>query len=315
MRRARVWAAAFGLLACQEAQPPPAPAVAPDAAVVPDVASLAAAVVPPGAHDALRAAWRESVQYRAAHRALARNRESLARDLDKQRRMLETVEAFQRLPVVSDEAQDAEAVRRMLSDHAKAVGARAEITVETEPAPPMPPTRVSMAEGLSYTPDQIAGLHRVKVRLKEGLLKGPDFVNGLLKLPRYFEIDELAWPAGGVAELDGHVPFFRDLQPVTFFRPPVDGPAIVAQVAGRPLEALTGSERETADKLVENYAQVDALEADLEASLAIQAQLKIQTHRFRVFAEHVERFRKQSWTVLLAGREKGQGKGHGGHGH
>jgi hypothetical protein len=275
----RTVAVALALAACAETAPPPPPA--------PASAS-------PAQRAALDEAWRTSVQYRSAHAALASNRDALARDVEKVRRMLATVEAPKHVPVAADPEADARAVEAALRDYLARKGLPgAAVEVRTRPAPELPPAEIPTDVGVEYRPEQIAGAHDVHLTLPDGLLNGPEVMAGLDGLDRFLVVTKVETLPDGRATLHGEVAYFRDLQPVRFVRKPVDVEAIVAGAGG-----------ERADEIRKNYAQVEALQPDLEASLAHQARLEIETGRFRFYKAWVERFNGQRW-VDLVGRQPG----------
>lgn len=290
-RLAAVLVAAAG---CSDPQPatPPAPA---SAAVSPD-------------REALAEAWRQSVKYRSAHLALAANRESLRRDVEKIDRMLATVQAFRRVPVVSDAAADAHVVAEMLRTYAKTQGLDgAHIDVSTRPAPAPPPAVVSTRKSFDYTDAQIAGTHDVTVTLPNGLLSGPRFMGGLSGLDRLLVVEQARIDGEGRAVLRGQVYFFRDLKPVRFVRPPVDVDALLRAAAGVPPDGLDEKAKRRVAKIRENYARVEAVSADIDASLAHEAHLELATARFRFYSALVDRFNAARWTDLI-GASKAKAK-------
>ncbi len=278
MRRLRAAVVALALAACAEgpAPSPPAPA------------SMA-----PERRAALDEAWRASVQYRSAHAALAANRDSLARDVEKVGRMLAAVEALKHVPVAPDPAADARAVEAALRAYLASKRLRdAAVEVKTRAAPDMPPAEIPTDVGLEYKPEQIAGVHDVRLTLADGLLNGPEVMAGLDGLDRFLVVTRVETLPDGRATLHGEVAFFRDLRPVRFVRRPVDVEALVAG----PLDAA-GQER--AAQIRKNYADVQAVQPDIEASLAHQARLEIETGRFRFYKAWVERFNAQRWVDLV----------------
>jgi hypothetical protein len=203
--------------------------------------------------------------------------------------MLATVEAPKHVPVVADPAADAGAVEAALRDYAAKKGLRgATVEVKTRPAPDLPPPEIPTDVGLEYRPDQIAGAHDVRLTIPDGLLNGPDVMAGLDGLDRLLVVTKVETLPDGRATLHGEVAFFRDLQPVRFVRKPVDVEAIVGGATG-----------ERADEVRKNYAQVDALQPELDASLAHQARLEIETGRFKFYRAWVDRFNGQRWVDLV----------------
>ncbi len=170
------------------------------------------------ANGRLDALWRESVQYRSAHQAMAENAAGLAHDVERSARMLDTVSAFQRVPVVAEPVADAAAVKVAVSAYAKRLRLSAEVKVDTPPAPPLPGPEVDAAQGLRYEPAQTGGYHVVEITLADGLEAGPKFVGDLNGLGRLFEPIGARIGTDGQAVLRGHVHYFRDLKPVRFVR-------------------------------------------------------------------------------------------------
>jgi hypothetical protein len=272
-------------LACEEATPvlptPGAPPAAPDRM------------------PRLEALWRESVQYRSAHRAMADNAASLAHDVERSARMLDTVEAFRRVPVVAaaDAEKDAAAVQAAVLAYAKRLGLKVEVEVRVAPGlpPGSLPAEVDAAEGLRYEIPQVLGTHGVEVRFGQGLDAGPKFVGDLNALGRLFEPMGAKIGPDGEGVLRGQVYFFRELQPVKFVRKP---PVFAAKLAE--FTAPTPAEQARIDQIRDNLAQVEAVSAQIEQAFAHQAVMKISTARFRAFGEAIERYNKASWASALA---------------
>lgn len=258
---------------------------------------------PPAAPDRmpqLEALWRESVQYRSAHKAMAENAASLAHDVERSARMLDTVEAFRRVPVVPapEVEKDAAAVQAAVLAYAKRLGLKVEVEVRVAPAgsaPPPPPAEVDAAEGLRYEIPQVLGTHGVEVRFGQGLEAGPKFVGDLNALGRLFEPTGARIGKDGEGVLRGQVYFFRDLQPVKFVRKP---PGFAAKLSE--FTAPTPAEQARIAQIQDNLAQVEAVSAQIEQAFAHQAVMKISTARFRAYGEAIERYNKASWANALA---------------
>jgi hypothetical protein len=88
----------------------------------------------------------------------------------------------------------------------------------------------------------------------------------------------------------GSAPFFTDLQPAEVYRPAPRIEGILARTGG--------AGHPTADKLRANYAQVDALDAQIKTAFAMEAELKLLNSRFSAFAAHSKELDKMSWLVL-----------------
>lgn len=291
------------LLGCSTKEDKPAPAV-PDAAA------------PTYDQAALRKAWRESVKYRAAKMALANNAQSLAGDLEKVDRMLETTEAYRRLPPVADPQADAAAVQKALMDAILALKAKGTVEVK----PPVlgeAPAKRTTDQGVHYPDALLAPAHTVHVTLANGLVDAPRFMRALQQLDRLFVVEK-GWVEKGTAFLQGKVHFFRDLKPVEFSVPKQDPAAIVQSVTGLAPDKLDAKGKAIAEKIAANHAQVEAARDKLKVSLDAEAKLAIRQARFAYYAKHVDAFKKVTWSGLLSGKQKAPepGKGHGhGHGH
>jgi hypothetical protein len=284
MRRAALLIAVLcAPLACEEAAPvlptPGAPPAAPDRT------------------PQLEALWRESVQYRSAHRAMADNAASLAHDVERSARMLDTVEAFRRVPVVAaaDAEKDAAAVQAAVLAYAKRLGLKVEVEVRVASGLPPPPAEVDAAEGLRYEIPQVLGTHGVQITFAQGLDAGPKFVGDLNALGRLFEPTGAKIGKDGEGVLRGQVYFFRDLQPVKFVRKP---PAFAAKLAE--FTSPTPAEQARIAQIQDNLAQVEAVSPQIEQAFAHQAVMKISTARFRAYGEAIERYNKASWASALA---------------
>lgn len=258
----------------------------------------AAATAPTYDAAKLRKAWRESVRYRAAKLALANNAASLATDLKKVDRMLESTEAYRRLPVVADPKQDSAAVQEALMAVLQALKIKG--TVEVTPGElGDAPTHRTTDEGVHYTDETLAPAHQVRVTLREGLVNAPRFMRAIHQTDRLFVVDK-GWVEKGTAFLTGKVHFFRDLKPVQFSVPKRDPAKIVKAAAGLAVAELDTKGKSIVEKIRANYAQVDAAAEKLRASLAAEAKLAIRQARFAYYAKHVEAFRKVTWSVLIA---------------
>ncbi len=287
MRRSTLRLVSLGLLACAcqgggETSPTPAPASAP------------ASAAPVRAVD-VEALWRESVQYRSAHMALADNAAGLARDVERTARMLETVEATKRVPVVADVVADARAVETAVQAYAKRLRLRAEIVVQSPLPPIMPEPEIDAAVGLAYSLDQIGGAHDVTVTFGQGFESGPRFFGDLNAIGRLVEPVSARIGDDGQAIVRLQVHFFRDVKPVRFVRKPPPFAARAALVT-EPTEA----EKPRLAEIAANLAQVGGVSAQLENAYAQQALLKIATTRFRYYSEAVDRYNKASWAAMLA---------------
>lgn len=292
MRRgvgARALALALGLVACEggETPKPPAPATTTTGAPAAPGTTVRALNV-----DAL---WRESVQYRSAHLALADNAAGLARDVERSARMLETVEATQRVPVVTDVAADGRAVETALRAYLKRLRLRADVAVQSPLPPIMPEPEIDAAVGLAYSLEQIGGAHDVTVTFGQGFENGPKFFGDLNAIGRLTEPVSARIGDDGQAIVKLRVHFFRDVQPVKFVRRPPPFAARAALVTDP-----TETEKPRLADIQANLAQVEAVAAQIEAAYAQQALLKISTTRFRYYGEAVERYNKASWAAVLA---------------
>jgi hypothetical protein len=286
---ARALALALGLVACEggETPKPPAPATTTTGAPAAPGTTVRALNV-----DAL---WRESVQYRSAHLALADNAAGLARDVERSARMLETVEATQRVPVVTDVAADGRAVETALRAYLKRLRLRADVAVQSPLPPIMPEPEIDAAVGLAYSLEQIGGAHDVTVTFGQGFENGPKFFGDLNAIGRLTEPVSARIGDDGQAIVKLRVHFFRDVQPVKFVRRPPPFAARAALVTDP-----TETEKPRLADIQANLAQVEAVAAQIEAAYAQQALLKISTTRFRYYGEAVERYNKASWAAVLA---------------
>jgi hypothetical protein len=290
-RRVGARALALALVACEggggETPKTPAPATTPSGAPAAPGTTVRAVDV-----DAL---WRESVQYRSAHLALADNAAGLARDVERSARMLETVEATRRVPVVTDVAADGRAVETALRAYLKRLRLRADVTVQSPLPPIMPEPEIDAAVGLAYSLEQIGGAHDVTVTFGQGFENGPKFFGDLNAIGRLTEPVSARIGDDGQAVVKLRVHFFRDVQPVKFVRKPPPFAARAALVTDP-----TETEKPRLADIQANLAQVEAVAAQIEAAYAQQALLKISTTRFRYYSEAVERYNKASWAAVLA---------------
>lgn len=255
-----------------------------------------------------RAAWRASVQYRSAHEATVRNRESYAADLAKIHRLLTTAEALERVPVVSEPAKDAEAMRAALRK--RIPEASLELVAAGPPAAPLP-ERAAADAGVDYTLDRVAGMHRGRLQVKNGLLAGRAVVKTLRESPR------MVFPTGARIDPDGsatitfQVPFFRDVKPTTLYRVPID---VDARLEAADLGTVAPSDPKNAarvKKIRDNYAAVESLDPKIAESLALQASFSLESARFKAFSDLVQQAKARgTWKALLeAGLEAGLGGG------
>jgi hypothetical protein len=237
------------------------------------------------------------MQYRSAHEATVRNRESYAADLAKIHRLLQTAEALQRVPVVSDPAKDAAAVQAALRKQVP--GATLELVPAGPPGSPLP-DRAAADKGVDYTLDRVAGMHTGRVRVKDGLMKGSAVVKTLRGSPR------MVFPTGAEIAPDGsatitfRVPFFRDVKPTTLYRAPVDVDARLKAAGLGPAAAADPRNAARVEKIRENYAAVDALDPKIVESLALQASFSLESARFKAFSDLVQRAQARgTWKSLL----------------
>lgn len=279
--------AASLISACEEAERAPAP---PPPSAAPPAADRTG--------EALDALWRESVQYRSAHQAMASNRGSLASDVARSARMLDTVEAFKRMPVVADPTLDAPEARKAVEAYAKKLGLRPELKLATPAPPSMPPAEITTDEGLQYTPEQTAGFHEVELTLGDGLESGPRFIGSLNALGRLFEPTAAHIGRDGEAVITGRVHYFRDLKPVKFVRRTPDFEARIGGLAPSPSE----TQKARIEEIRANLRTVEELKPDLEQAFAHQALLKISTARFRYYGALVERYNAASWAKILGAK-------------
>ncbi len=244
---------------------------------------------PQKAPAALQKLWRDSLRYQKAHRARARNKVGFEADRRKLDRMLTEVQAYAHCPVTKDAAADRAAVEALLGEYLTGFTPGSKARVKAGPAPAKaPPSEASTTQGYDYADDQVAGHHRVRVTLEPGDLAA--FLKGLKALPRLLEVVGTSKEEGR-AVVVGRVAYFRDLQPLRFVRPKPDVEALVREAAGGlPME---GAVKAKADKVRANYAAVDALEPELEASLAVSAQVKVREGRWRFYKGYIDRFNKR----------------------
>lgn len=258
---------------CSSEPPPPAPAAA-DAAT------------PARAPAALRKLWRDSVRYKKKFQARARNREGYARDLKKLERMLTEVEAYKRCPV-AEPAGDAVKVKALLEDYLNGFTPGAKVTVTAGAGPKTAaPAQALTTEGYHYPDDQVAGHHEVRVEIDAADVDG--FRKRLGTLERLLVVEGVE-TSGGRAVVAGEVPYFRQLTPVRFVRPAPDVDALITQAAPG---VLTGASEAKAQSVRANYAAVDAIQGDLDASLAVSAEVTVREARWRAYKAVVERFKQ-----------------------
>jgi len=277
----------LALGACDDGAPSPTPAA--PATTTPSAPSAPVRTVD------VDALWRESVQYRSAHLALADNASGLARDVERSARMLDTVEATRRVPVVKDVAADGRAVETALRAYLKRLRLRAELSVQSPLPPVMPEPEIDAAVGLAYTLEQIGGAHDVTVTFGQGFENGPKFFGDLNAIGRLTEPVSARIGDDGQAQVKLRIHFFRDVQPVKFVRKPPPFAARAALVT-----EPTQTETPRLADIQANLAQVEAVATQLEAAYAQQALLKISTTRFRYYGEAVERYNKASWAAVLS---------------
>jgi len=249
----------------------------------------------------VRSLYRESLEYRNAHEALANNTASLAADVDRTHRMLVEVEALARVPVAPDPAADGIDLATSLEAFGTRLGL-AGVTVElvTVPSPEPPPERVNAAEDFSYSAEQTAGVHQVTVRVPNGLLDGPTLFNALDEFERLFVSSSARFEADGAIALVGQVAFFRELAPVTFVLPEVDVESLIAEATGAATMSAN-TERIIAD-VQSNYDRAFAVRTQLDEALAHEALIEINIARFEFYSAWVEQFNQtRSWATLIRG--------------
>jgi hypothetical protein len=257
---------------------------------------------------------REAMEYRMGQETLARNADSYALDVKKLERMLSTVEAPRRMPVVSDPAADAALLTKALNEVGAALKLDKGWSVRVSPTPPAPAPsgRISSAVGVDYTDAHVTGRHAIEIGLRDALNKGPLVMALLSRLDRIIALRSVTLRADGGALIKGDCYYFRPLEPVTLFRPKVDLAARLAPLGVLP-EALTGKPAARVAKIRAEYAAVDAVEGELNKALAHQAKLEVLGARWRFYKQHADRFGGQTWRSLLEG--KGAGAAKDPHGH
>lgn len=259
--------------------------------------ATSAAPAPP----ALRAAWRDSIKYRSAFKAMVQNIDGLKADKARMARLARETRMFEVVPVAPRPAEDAEALRKALAFHADGLGlADVDLDLRTNlPARP-PVARVSHSDGISYSPEQLMGRHRITVRFRRRA-DAERWVRGLKQLPRPPLIERVR-TAKGKTVVKGYAPYFTALVPATVVRPRPPVEAIIQRAGG----ADTG----TALKLRANYAEVDALQPQIEIAFALEAESKLTTSRFSHFTAHAKALEQMSW-LALTGRAPREGHDHG----
>lgn len=284
----------LAISACQRRAPAPAT----EAESVTD--STGATAEPTGApRAALRTLFRQSLEYRNAHRALANNAATLASDISRTNRMLTEVGALLRLPLAPDEEADRGAVEAAIRAQAASVGVTVtEVEVETRPGPPPPPAEMSTEAVFEYSRDQVLGVHDVRVTLANGLLSGPTFVQSLPEMPRLFVARGAQTLGDGTVVIVAEVGFLRGLPPMSMVLPPLDVEALIAEAAGD--TPLTPHEGGLADQIRQHYAEAVEVRPRVEEALRNEAVVDINTARFQAYSDWVDHFNSAPrWTNLL----------------
>ena len=263
------------------------------------------------ARKALMEAWRESVQYRSAHLALARNVPGLEQDLVKAARMLDAVGAAAACPVVGDLEADRAAVEQAIRVWLDSLGVKGvAIDISTPPPPPSKPAKVSTTAGLVYAHRDLGGFHRVRLTIPNGFIHGKTVIERRAALVRYLIADTIEIDPAGRAVVDARVPFFYDLEPVELQRPMVDPDVVIAKATGQPADALVGALAERATKVRDNYAKVEAAASDIRKALGLTARFRIESGRFGFFTEVDGQYRKTTWMGLISQSGDAKKPGH-----
>ncbi len=245
---------------------------------------------------ALRKAWRDSVTYRSSHLALAKNVEAMKIDIAKAERMLEKGGANKLMPIVKDASVDAAAAKKALETYVARFTPGSTVSeASTTPTPKLPGPRVTNRQGLAYTGAQALGSHKFEVRLGNAKdLKA--FVNKRHSASRALFIESVDKKAGS-AKVAMH--YFRDLPPVTLYRPKVDVEAIIQKAGGEGNEAA----KATAAKLRKNYAEVEAAQAGLDQAFRLEVEFKVRAGRMTGFRKLAMKNAKQGWSALTGAPE------------
>lgn len=267
----------------------------------PPAAEGTGASVDTGPPAEVRTLFRESLEYRNAHEALANNAGSLAADVERTERMLREVEAIRRVPLVEDPRADGVSLMSDLAQFADGLGVEG-VSFEafTVPAPEPAPERVRTAEEFSYTAEQTAGIHDVTARIPNGLLNGPVLFNALDEFDRLFVSTSAVFESDGAVILTGQVAFFRSLAPVTFVLPEVDVESLIGEATAGAI--LSENTQQIIADVQSNFERAFSVRERIEEALAHEALIEINVARFEFYSAWVDRFNgTRSWSALLRG--------------
>lgn len=265
--------------------------------------SAPVAVNPTPAPAALRTAWRESIQYRGAFKALVQNIEGLKADKSRMARMIAETRMYEILPIAAVPGKDAEVLTNALELHAERLDLKdVKVDIKTNLPRRAPPRRVLNTAGVHYTPEQLVGTHRLTLNFRNRT-DAEAFVRALRELPRVPLLQKIRGRKGRTI-VTGIVPYFVALKPAQVYRE-TPRPKAIIQAAG-------GAGSTAAEKLAANYAEVDALQPKIQVAFDLEAELKLTTSRFSAFTAHAEALEQMSWLVLTGKKKAGSdGPGHG----
>lgn len=256
----------------------------------------AAPAAPAASSEALRAAWRESIQRRSAWQTLVNNIPSLEKDEARVTRLMTEHNVWIRVPLATEPATDAGQYRMVLVRHADRLGLPRfdGLEVTPRPAPTLPPAEVLASQGVEYTDDQVMGTHTLTLRFPDRAT-AQRLIDGLAELDRRPLLDRLEEAKDGQITVHGRVLFVRDLKPTHIEPDFYDVDAILQAAGGDP-----GTE--AAQKLRENYKQIQELAVPMKAACALEARLKLATARYRAFTRYADELEKKGTWASLTGQ-------------
>lgn len=280
------------------ASPGSAASVSPATAA--SAAPPSAAVNTTPAPKALRAAWRESIQYRGAFKALVQNIEGLKADKVRMAKMIAETRMYEIIPIAKVPGADAATLKKALQFHAERLDLKdVSVEVSTDLPRRAPPRRVLNTAGVHYTTDQLVGTHHLTLSFAKRA-DAERYVRALRQLPRVPLLEKIRRRKGRTI-VTGIAPYFVALKPARIHRAPPRPRAIIARAGGAGSTA--------AERLLANYAEVDALQPQIETAFGLEAELKLTSSRFSAFTEHAKALEQMSWLVLT-GKHKPGGHGH-----